>query len=209
MRSTGDLERGAADAIRPILERSLKELALGPGKAELLRRQLAEAYMRGRAAGINVFPHQADRALSAEGIAIALTLQHGLGQIPERDEDKEFVTEEPSPDWTDAMKAAHVDVAVAAFIIRLYERHPASPRLQDLARANLSGALDRLQAEAPGVLAVYASEAAAWPEELRKGDAFPDDPPKDQATSPRLHLALLLIAERGVEEIAALGFPHA
>ena len=97
MRSTGDLERGAADAIRPILERSLKELALGPGKAELLRRQLAEAYMRGRAAGINVFPHQADRALSAEGIAIALTLQHGLGQIPERDEDKEFVTEEPSP----------------------------------------------------------------------------------------------------------------
>ena len=117
--------------------------------------------------------------------------------------------EEPSPDWTAAMKAAHVDVAVAAFNLRLYERHPASPRLQDLARANLSDALDRLQAEAPGVLAVSASEDAAWPEELRKRGALPDDPSKDEATSPRPHLALLLIAERGVEEIAAPGFRHA
>ena len=87
MRSTGELERGAADAIRPIFERSLKELALGPGKAELLIRQLAEAYMRGRAAGINVFPHKADRALSADGIAIAFGLQYRLGEIPEGDEE--------------------------------------------------------------------------------------------------------------------------
>ena len=77
VRSTGDLERGAADALRPIFERSLQELDLGPAKARLLTRQIAEAYMRGRAEGINVFPHQANRALSAEGIAIALALQHG------------------------------------------------------------------------------------------------------------------------------------
>jgi hypothetical protein len=77
VRSTGDLERGAADALRPIFERSLQELDLGPAKAMLLTRQIAEAYMRGRAEGINVFPHQANRALSAEGIAIALALQHG------------------------------------------------------------------------------------------------------------------------------------
>jgi hypothetical protein len=77
VRTTGDLERGAADAIRPIFEHTLQELGLGPVKAQLLMRQIAEAYMTGRAGGINVVPHQADRALSAEGIAIALALQHG------------------------------------------------------------------------------------------------------------------------------------
>ena len=77
VRTTGDLERGAADAIGPIFERTLEELGLGPVKAHMLMRQIAEAYMRGRAEGINVFPHQANRALSAEGIAIALALQHG------------------------------------------------------------------------------------------------------------------------------------
>jgi hypothetical protein len=76
VRSTGELERTAADALRSILERALAELGLGPSKAQLLMRQLAESYMRGRAQGINVFPHQANRALSAEGIAIALALQH-------------------------------------------------------------------------------------------------------------------------------------
>jgi hypothetical protein len=84
VRSTGDLERGAADALRPIFERSLQELDLGPAKARLLTRQIAEAYMRGRAEGINVFPHQANRALSAEGIAIALGLQHGPFTPPPR-----------------------------------------------------------------------------------------------------------------------------
>jgi hypothetical protein len=77
VRTTGDLERGAADAIGPIFERTLEELGLGPVKAQMLMRQIAEAYMMGRAEGINVFPHQANRALSAEGIAIALALQHG------------------------------------------------------------------------------------------------------------------------------------
>jgi hypothetical protein len=75
VRRTGDLERGAADAIRPILERTLKDLGLGPDKAELLVRRIAEAYMTGRADGINVFPHKVNRALSAEGIAIAFALQ--------------------------------------------------------------------------------------------------------------------------------------
>ena len=54
-----------------------RELGLGPASAQMLRRQFAEAYMRGRAEGINVFPLKANRALSAEGIAIALALPHG------------------------------------------------------------------------------------------------------------------------------------
>ena len=77
VRSTGDLERAAADRLWPILERTLAELGLGPHEARVLMRQIAEAYMAGRADGINVFPPQADRALSAEGIAIALGLQYG------------------------------------------------------------------------------------------------------------------------------------
>jgi hypothetical protein len=83
MRRAGDLERGAADTIRPIFQRTLRDLGLGPAKAEMLVRQIAEAYMAGRAEGINVFPHQANRALSAEGIAIALALEYGLDPAPE------------------------------------------------------------------------------------------------------------------------------
>jgi len=75
--STGDLERGAAHAMRPIVERTLEELDLGPLKTRLLMRRLADAYMTGRGEGINLFPHRANRALSAEGIAIALSLEHG------------------------------------------------------------------------------------------------------------------------------------
>jgi hypothetical protein len=77
VRSAGDLERGAADALRPIFDRTHKELGLGPAKARLLMRQIAEAFMTGRAEGINVSPHRTNTALSAEGIAIALALQHG------------------------------------------------------------------------------------------------------------------------------------
>ena len=40
-------------------------------------RQIAEAYMRGRADGVGLFPHGATSAPSAEGIAIVLALQHG------------------------------------------------------------------------------------------------------------------------------------
>jgi hypothetical protein len=82
LRSTGDLEREAADTLRPILERTLAELGLGPTKTRLLTRQIAEAYMKGRAEGMTLFPHKADRALSAEGIAIALALQHASATPP-------------------------------------------------------------------------------------------------------------------------------
>jgi hypothetical protein len=77
VRTTGDLERAAADELGEISGYALRELGLGPDKARLLMRRIAEAYMAGRADGINVFPPQADRALSAEGIAIALALQYG------------------------------------------------------------------------------------------------------------------------------------
>ena len=82
-RTTGDLERGAAGAIGPILERTMAGLGLGPSRAQMLMRQIAEAYLTGRAEGITLAPDQADRALSAEGIAIALALQQEpLGPPP-------------------------------------------------------------------------------------------------------------------------------
>jgi hypothetical protein len=77
VRTTGDLEREAAHELDEISRFALNELGLGPDEARMLMRQIAEAYMTGRADGINVFPPQADRALSAEGIAIALGLQYG------------------------------------------------------------------------------------------------------------------------------------
>jgi hypothetical protein len=77
VRTTGDLERAAAAALGEISVYAVRELGLGPDKARLLIRQIAEAYTTGRADGINVVPPQTDRALSAEGIAIALGLQHG------------------------------------------------------------------------------------------------------------------------------------
>jgi len=84
VRRTGDLERGAADAIRPIIDHALKELGLGPAVVEPLVRRIAEAYMTGRAVGINLFPHTVDRALSAEGIAIAFALEYGPGRLHPR-----------------------------------------------------------------------------------------------------------------------------
>jgi hypothetical protein len=113
-RSTGDLERGAADAIGPILERTVAELDLGPRKARVLMRQIAEAYMRGRAEGINVFPHQADRALSAEGIAIALALQQGPLGPPPRRGTLHTVTVEAAVGWDDPEHLAHLLAALDA-----------------------------------------------------------------------------------------------
>jgi hypothetical protein len=78
-------------------------------------------------------------------------------------------------DWTDAVRAAHVGVAVAAFALRLFERHRASPELQALARKNLSEALDELEAQAPGLFAAYASEDAAWMDDLREHGLLPGD----------------------------------
>jgi hypothetical protein len=78
------------------------------------------------------------------------------------------------PDWTEAVKEAHVDVAVAAFNIRLFERHGASEQLQGFAREQLSEALDRLEQEAPGLFVEYAANDATWIEELRRRGAIPE-----------------------------------
>jgi hypothetical protein len=83
-KSTGELEREAADALRPILERSMKELNFSLAGRELLMRELGHGYMAGRADGIGVFPSPASRALSAEGITIALALECGPGPRPEK-----------------------------------------------------------------------------------------------------------------------------
>jgi hypothetical protein len=129
VRSTGDLERGAADALRPILECALAELGLGPTKAQLLMRQIAEAYMKGRAEGINLFPHRANGAPSAEGIAIALALQQALGPPPRRagagaaeEQAPEVMTEglartvtvEAAVDWDDPVKLSALLAALDA-----------------------------------------------------------------------------------------------
>ena len=42
----GDPEREAADAVRPIFERAVKELGLGPDEDEALVLRMAEAYLR-------------------------------------------------------------------------------------------------------------------------------------------------------------------
>ena len=83
-KSTGDLERQAADALKPIFERSMKELHFSLAGRELVMRQLGQGYMAGRAAGIGVLPSAASRALSADGIAIALALECGPGPRPEK-----------------------------------------------------------------------------------------------------------------------------
>ncbi len=82
-------------------------------------------------------------------------------------------------DWTDAVRLAHVDVAVAAFNLRLFERHRASPELQALARKNLSEALDELEAQAPGLFAAHASEDAAWMQDLRERGLLADPPSEE------------------------------
>jgi hypothetical protein len=81
-------------------------------------------------------------------------------------------------DWGDSLKAAHADVAVAAFNLRLFERHRAPSDLQEFARENLSEALDRLEAEVPGMFVGHASEDAAWVDHLREQGLLPDDPPE-------------------------------
>jgi hypothetical protein len=71
------------------------------------------------------------------------------------------------------------DVAVAAFSLRLFERHGASPGFQAFARENLSEALDRLEAESPGMFVGHASEDAAWMDDLREHGLLPDDPSEE------------------------------
>jgi hypothetical protein len=83
----GDSEREAADAVRPIFERAVKELGLGPHEAEALVLRMAEAYLRGRTDGADVFGQQVNRALSAEGIPIVVVVKHGTVELSEGSKD--------------------------------------------------------------------------------------------------------------------------
>jgi hypothetical protein len=69
--------REAGDAVRPIFERTVKELGLGPAEAEALMLRIAEAYVRGRTDGAEVFAQQVNRALCAQGIPIVVVIRHG------------------------------------------------------------------------------------------------------------------------------------
>ena len=60
-------------------------------------------------------------------------------------------------DWTEPVRAAHVGVAVAAFNLRLLERHNASENLKAVARQHLFEALDELESVAPAMFAELAS----------------------------------------------------
>jgi hypothetical protein len=75
-KDAGDPAREAGDAVRPIFERTVKELGLGPAEAEALMLRIAEAYVRGRTDGADAFARQVNRALSAEGIPIVVVLKH-------------------------------------------------------------------------------------------------------------------------------------
>ena len=62
----------------------MQEVHLSLAGRELLMRGLGQGYMAGRADGIGVFPSPGSRALSAEGITIALALECGPGPRPEK-----------------------------------------------------------------------------------------------------------------------------
>jgi hypothetical protein len=70
-------------------------------------------------------------------------------------------------DWTEPVRAAHVGVAVAAFNLRLLERHNASENLKAVARQHLFEALDELESVAPGTFAEFASQDEADDERWR------------------------------------------
>jgi hypothetical protein len=82
-----DPERQAADAVRPIFERAVKELGLGPHEAEALVLRMAEAYLRGRTDGADVFAEHVNRALSAEGVPLVVVVKHGTVRLAEGSED--------------------------------------------------------------------------------------------------------------------------
>lgn len=71
-----DHAREAGGAVRPIYERAVKELGLGPAEAEPLMLWIAEAYVRGRTDGAAGFAEQVNRALSSEGIPLVVVLKH-------------------------------------------------------------------------------------------------------------------------------------
>jgi hypothetical protein len=89
VRITGDREREAADAVRPIFELAVKELGLSPEGAEALMLRVAETYVRCRSDGAEVFAQQVNRALSAEDIPIVVVFRHGSAHLSDGGEDGE------------------------------------------------------------------------------------------------------------------------
>jgi hypothetical protein len=85
-KDAGDPAREAGEAVRPIYERAVKELGLGPAEGEPLMLWMAEAYVRGRTDGADGFAQQVNRALSAEGIPIVVVIKHDTVHLSEESE---------------------------------------------------------------------------------------------------------------------------
>jgi hypothetical protein len=87
VRTAGERDREAADAVRAIFEGAVKELRLSPDGAEALMLRIAETYVRGRSDGAEVFARQVNRALFAEDIPIIVVVKHGNAHLSEGNED--------------------------------------------------------------------------------------------------------------------------
>jgi hypothetical protein len=83
-KSTDDLVRQAADAVRPIFEVTVEELGLGLGQAQRLMLRLVEVYIKGRADGADTFALEVNRALAADGILAAIRPKHAPVRVPRR-----------------------------------------------------------------------------------------------------------------------------
>ena len=80
-----DVVREAADAMQPIIERTVRELGLDQGQAEQLLPRISGAYVKGRTDGANVFAEQVDRALATRGIHVAVAVQHATIRLLDED----------------------------------------------------------------------------------------------------------------------------
>ena len=80
-----DLVREAADAMRPIIERTVRELGLDQRQAGQLLPRISEAYITGRTDGANVFAEQVNRALATRGIHVAVAAQHATVRLLDED----------------------------------------------------------------------------------------------------------------------------
>ena len=83
--STDDLVREAAEAVRPMVDRTVKELGLDERQAEQLLPRISEAYIKGRADGADIFAEHVNRALAARGIRVAVAVQHATVHLLDDD----------------------------------------------------------------------------------------------------------------------------
>ncbi len=74
----------------------------------------------------------------------------------------------------DPIRSAHIAIAVAAFNMRLFERHDASPELQEVARKQLWAALNGLERAEPQLFVRILTEDAAWINELQERRKLPE-----------------------------------